>query len=150
MAARAMNVPAMMSPVTRRSVAGITPEFYFPKTIDNSRLVRVADPQRRRELRSFSAVLSLLFLLASFYTLQHFRSVQYGYRIEAQKREREQLMEENRKLALERSTLRDPKRIVEAARLLNLQPPAPGQVVPLESGTPGSGPVLAEVSAATI
>ena len=60
MAATAMQITGMITPVdsrtpVRRSVAGITPEFYFQKTIDNSRLVKVSDPQRRREIRMFSA-----------------------------------------------------------------------------------------------
>ena len=49
MAATAMQITGMITPVdsrtpVRRSVAGITPEFYFQKTIDNSRLVKVSDP----------------------------------------------------------------------------------------------------------
>ena len=66
MAARAMNITGMITPVdlrapARRGVAGITPEFYFQKTIDNSRLVRVADPRRKRELRMFSGAVAALF-----------------------------------------------------------------------------------------
>jgi len=56
MAAGAMHITGMITPVdarasARRSVAGITPEFYFQKTIDNSRLVKISDPRRRREIR---------------------------------------------------------------------------------------------------
>src|SRR5947209_8859002 len=114
MAAGAMNITGMITPVDlrtpmRRSVAGITPEFYFQKTIDNSRLVRVSDPQRRREIRMFSVVVSLFFLMAMFYAWQHFRSLEYGYQIEAQKTEHERLVELNRTLTLERSSLRDPE-----------------------------------------
>ena len=90
MAAGAMNITGMITPVGgrlssggRRSVpvAGITPEFYFQKTIDNSRLVRVADPQRRREARMLCAAMIVLFVMAMFYTWQHFRSLEYGYQI---------------------------------------------------------------------
>jgi hypothetical protein len=44
-----------------------TPEIYFTKRIDNSRLVRIADPKRRRELASFAITLTLFFLLAMVY-----------------------------------------------------------------------------------
>ena len=60
MAATAMQITGMITPVdsrtsVRRSVAGITPEFYFQKTIDNSRLVKVSDPQRRRDQKRHHA-----------------------------------------------------------------------------------------------
>ncbi len=67
MAARAMHITGMIMPVAdlrssaRRAVAGITPEFYFQKAIDNSRLVKVADPRRRREIRMFSTSVLALF-----------------------------------------------------------------------------------------
>src|SRR5215468_9011212 len=117
MAARAMHITGMIAPVGglrpsgRRAVAGITPEFYFQKTIDNSRLVKVVDPQRRREIRMFSASVAALFLVMMFYAWQHFSSLEYGYRIEAQKAERERLVEVNRTLKLETASLRDPGRI---------------------------------------
>ena len=40
-----------------------TPEIYFRKAIDNSRLVKVEDPRRAREMRQFGLALCLLFLL---------------------------------------------------------------------------------------
>lgn len=150
MAARAMNITGMITPVARRSVAGITPEFYFQKTIDNSRLVRVVDPRRRREIRMFSAVVSIFFLLAMFYTWQHFRSLEYGYQIEAQKTEHSRLVELNRTLTLERSYLRDPERIDVLARQMNLEPPRPGQVVRLDSDAQSGDAAVAQLSVAAV
>jgi hypothetical protein len=150
MAARAMNITGMITPVARRSVAGITPEFYFQKTIDNSRLVRVSDPQRRREVRMFSVVVSVFFLMAMFYAWQHFRSLEYGYQIEAQKTEHERLVELNRTLTLERSSLLDPGRIDLLARQMDLEPPHPGQLVRLDSDAQGGEPVIAQMSAAAV
>src|ERR1051326_3383690 len=144
MAATAMQITGMITPVdsraaVRRSVAGITPEFYFQKTIDNSRLVKISDPQRRREIRMFSASVAALFLVMMFYAWQHFSSIEYGYKIEAQKTERERLMEVNRTLKLEAASLRDPGRIDALARQMGLESPQPGQVVqmnPDEAGAP--------------
>lgn len=150
MAARAMDITGMITPVARRSVAGITPEFYFQKNIDNSRLVRVADPQRQREVRMFSAVVALFFLLAMIYTWQHFRSIEYGYQIEAQKTEHDRLLEMNRTLKLEQASLRDPGRIDVLARKMDLEPPRPGQVVRLDSETSGSTPIVASISTVTV
>jgi len=143
MAAGAMQITGMITPVdaraARRSVAGITPEFYFQKTIDNSRLVRVSDPQRRREIRVFSACVVALFMLVMFYAWQHFSSIGYGYKIEQQKVERDRLVELNRTLKLEAASLRDPGRIDALARQMGLESPEPGQVIqmnPDETSTP--------------
>lgn len=150
MAARAMSITGMIVPVgQRRAVAGVTPEFYFQKTIDNSRLVKVADPKRRREIRMFSASVAALFLLAMFYAWQHFSAVEYGYRIEAQKSERDRLVELNRTLKLEEAGLRDPGRIDGLARHMGLEAPQPGQVVRLENEEPGAA-VMARVGTVTV
>jgi cell division protein FtsL len=151
MAAGAMNITGMIAPVdlrtpVRRSVAGITPEFYFQKTIDNSRLVKVADPQRKREIRHLYAVAALCLFFAMFYAWQHFRSIEYGYQIEAQRTERDRLVELNRTLKLEEASLRDPERIDVLARQMGLESPHPGQVQRLDADTPGSGSVIAQVS----
>jgi cell division protein FtsL len=150
MSAGAMNITGMITPVdlrssVRRSVAGITPEFYFQKSIDNSRLVKISDPRRRREIRMFSASVAALFLLMMFYAWQHFSSIEYGYRIEAQRSERERLVEVNRTLKLEEASLRDPGRIDVLARQMGLESPQPGQVVHLDTDE-ASAPVIAQVS----
>ena len=155
MAAGAMNITGMITPVdlrtpVRRSVAGITPEFYFQKTIDNSRVVKVADPQRRREIRMFSAVMGVFFLMTMFYAWQHFRSIQYGYQIEAQRAERDRLVELNRTLKLEDASLRDPGRIDVLARQMGLESPHPGQVQRLDNDTQPGSPIVAQVSTVAV
>jgi hypothetical protein len=150
MSAGAMNITGMITPVdlrnaVRRSVAGITPEFYFQKSIDNSRLVKISDPRRRREIRMFTASVAALFLLMMFYAWQHFSSIEYGYRIETQKSERERLVEMNRTLKLEEASLRDPGRIDALARQMGLESPQPGQVVHLDADEANAS-VIAQVS----
>jgi len=150
MAATALHITGMITPAEgpmppRRSVAGITPEFYFQKVIDNSRLVKVSDPERRREIRVFSASVAALFLVMMFYAWQHFSSIEYGYRIEAQRSERERLVEVNRTLKLEAASLRDPGRIDTLARQMGLESPQPGQVIRLNPEDTGA-PVIAQAS----
>ena len=150
MAATAMHITGMITPVDarsagRRSVAGITPEFYFQKTIDNSRLVKIIDPQRRREIRMFSTSVALLFLVMMFYAWQHFSSIEYGYKIEPQKSERDRLVEVNRTLKLEAASLRDPGRIDALARQMGLESTQPGQVIHLDPDET-SAPIMAQVS----
>jgi len=154
MAAHAMQITGMITPVdsrtpVRRSVAGITPEFYFQKTIDNSRLVKVSDPQRRREIRMFSASVAALFMVMMFYAWQHFSSIEYGYRIEAQKAERERLVEVNRTLRLEAASLRDPGRIDALARQMGLESTQPGQVIRLNPEDVGA-PIMAQATAVAV
>src|SRR5271154_2620306 len=88
-----------------------TPEIYFAKPIDNSRLVKVEDPQRSREMKQFGIALCCLFLLVMTYALQHFKAIEYGYKIEALKSQRDGLAEMNRALQLEEASLRNPGRI---------------------------------------
>jgi cell division protein FtsL len=154
MAATAMQITGMITPVdaratVRRSVAGITPEFYFQKTIDNSRLVKVSDPQRRREIRIFSAAVAALFMVMMFYAWQHFSSIEYGYRIEAQKAERDRLTEVNRTLTLEAASLRDPGRIDALARKMGLESTQPGQVIRLNPDDMGA-PIMAQATTVAV
>jgi hypothetical protein len=132
-------------PVARRKTffAG-TPEIYFVKAIDNSRLVKVEDPRRNREMKQFGTALACLFLLVFTYAWQHFRSIEYGYQIESEKRELSNLTEMNRALRLEDASLRDPERIDVIARRMGLVPPQPGQVIRMDNAsTESSEPVMA-------
>jgi|SRR5208282_425566 cell division protein FtsL len=144
-----MSAVAMQSasPLIRRKSCWLgTPEIYFRKTIDNSRLIKMEDPRREREMKHFGLALCLLFLLVMGYALQHFRAIEYGYKIEALRSERDGLTEMNRALRLEEASLRDPERIDLKARQLGLQPPQPGQVVRMDSASDSGTPVMASVT----
>jgi cell division protein FtsL len=108
---------------------GPTPEMFFAKHIDNSRLVKEDDPERRREVRSFTIAMIVFFLLTMVYVWQHFSAIEVGYRVEAQKTQVEQLQEKNRQLELTEAQLSDPERIDRIAKQLGMESPQPGQVV---------------------
>jgi hypothetical protein len=128
-----------------------TPEIYFAKAIDNSRLVKVEDPGRNREMKQFGTALACLFLLVFAYAWQHFRAIEYGYQIESAKRELNNLTEMNRALRLEDASLRDPERIDVMARRMGLVPPEPGQVIRMDSAPADSnGPVMARIEPAMV
>jgi cell division protein FtsL len=132
------------SPVRRRKTCWLgTPEIYFRKTIDNSRLVKVEDPRRAREMRNFVIALCFLFVLVMGYAWQHFRAIEYGYKIESLRVQRDGLIDINRALRLEEASLRDPERIDLMARKLGLQAPQPGQVIPMDASSDASAPVMA-------
>jgi hypothetical protein len=148
-AAAAMNSPI---PAARQnSFFTGTPEIYFAKAIDNSRLVKVEDPGRNREMKQFGTALACLFLLVFTYAWQHLRSIEYGYQIESSKRELNNLTEMNRALRLEDASLRDPERIDVMARRMGLVPPEPGQVIRMDNASAeANAPVMASVEPITV
>jgi cell division protein FtsL len=144
MASAAMQ--ARLAPRRRPCWIG-TPEIYFAKAVDNSRLVKVEDPRRVREMRQFGVALLCLFLFVMAYAFQHFRAIEYGYKIEALKSQRDSLIEINRALRLEEASLRDPERIDRMARALGLQSPQAGQVVRMDTSLPeASAAVVASLT----
>lgn len=123
---------------------GPTPEMFFAKHIDNSRIVKADDPQRRREMRNFAVAMVVFFSLTMVYVWQHLSSIQVGYQVENQKLTVERLREENGQLRLQQAQLTEPARIDVAARQLGLSAPLPGQVV-RQDGAEAGAPVLAQV-----
>lgn len=124
-----------------------TPEIHFSKRIDNSRVLKIVDPKRRRQLASFAVSLTVLLLLVMVYVWQHFSAIEYGYRIEQLKAEREAVVESNSALKLEESSLRDLSRIDALARQMGMQPPTVGQVELLDAvGNDSGAPVMARAN----
>ena len=122
----------------RRYMPG-APEIYFHKAIDNSRLVRSADPVRKREMRMFTATVVFCFLMALVYLGQHCSSIEYGYKIEDLRAKRDQMADVNRTLKLEEATLKDPSRINDSGtRSVGLALPAVGQVQRMDEDDPRS------------
>ena len=137
---------ATPTPRPKRTWTG-TPEVYFAKAIDNSRLVKVENPQRSREMKQFGVALACLFLLVMTFAWQHFKAIEYGYKIETLKVQRDGLIDMNRTLRLEEASLRDPQRIDTLARKLGLQSPQAGQVMHMDTFSPDAAtPVLASVT----
>jgi cell division protein FtsL len=125
---------------------GPTPEMFFAKHLDNSRIVKADDPERRREMRSFTVATMVFFMLTMIYVYQHFSAIEVGYKVEAQKQQVEQMRETNRQLRLTEATLSDPSRIDVISRQLGLGEPLPGQVVRPNEADP-TAPVLAQSNA---
>ncbi len=124
-----------------------TPEVYFSKAIDNSRLVKVENPKREREMRQFGVALACLFLLVMTFAWQHFKAIEYGYKIESMRIQCNSLVEENHALELQESSLRDPQRIDVLARQMGLQSPQAGQVIRMDAPTPeAASPVMASIA----
>ena len=95
---------------------------------------RNARVRRERDVRTFSRLMLLLgcsLVLAVgfvFAARQHFAAVQYGYESESLRVERQQLLDEQQRLLLEREQVSTPARLELAARRLGLKPLKAGQV----------------------
>jgi hypothetical protein len=151
MAAAAATIRSAGAAAGRRPFWTGTPEIYFSKAIDNSRLVKVEDAPRNREMKQFGTALACLFLLVFTYAWQHLKAIEYGYQIESAKRELSDRTEMNHALRLEDASLRDPERIDLLARRIGLVPPEPGQVIRMDATSADSqGPVMASAVPLTV
>jgi cell division protein FtsL len=89
---------------------------------------------RDRDVRALSRLALLLFcglVLASgfvFAAQQHFAAVQYGYKSEGLRREREKLLQEQQHLMLKKEQAFAPARLESEARGLGLRPLLVGQL----------------------
>ena len=128
---------------------GATLEVFFPKRIDNTRIVKAPDTARIREMRIFTAAMTVLFSLVMFYGLQHFSAIEMGYSVESKKQQIESLREQNRQLRLAEAQLSQPRRVDAMARQMGLVELQPNQVVRVTDhvNIPDSGaPALAQMS----
>jgi cell division protein FtsL len=103
------------------------------KPIDNSRVVRRVDPRSRREVWLLIALVFVLvgaLCLYAWPTLELRRAGQQGVELS---REKERLLEQKRKLQLEKAALENLGRVETiAVRQLGLKAPAPEQSVVVE------------------
>src|ERR1700687_6478188 len=109
MAASAAAIQGMVPGARPKTLWTGTPEIYFTKALDNSRLVKMEDPRRNREMKQCCTALVCLFLLVFTYAWQHFKAIEYGYQIESAKREISGLTEMNTALRLEDASLGHPE-----------------------------------------
>jgi cell division protein FtsL len=107
------------------------------KPIDNSRVVRQVDPRSRRELLLLILLVSVLAAGLGLYAwpaLEIRRAGQAGALLD---REKQRLVEENRKLRLEKAALENLRRVEQlATRELGLKAPLPEQSVVVEVEKP--------------
>ncbi|MGH9394857.1 MAG: hypothetical protein ACRD1E_11855 [Terriglobales bacterium] len=117
---------------------------YFRQQIDNSHLVRVADPMRRRELRALLLAVVLAFAVGFGYAWMRFEMVRLGYQIESARQQQASLAQWNRGLELQQAALRSPVRIYSLAQArLGMQSAQPGQILALDTAAASGAPVMA-------
>ena len=105
----------------------------LPSKQRNTRVVQ--GPDRTAQTRLGLLLLCGLVLAGGFLYAGglHFAALRYGYETETLRREREHLIEEQRRFLLEREEAASPVRLERAARQLGMQPMQPNQMDPLRA-----------------
>jgi cell division protein FtsL len=115
--------------MTRRRKKAAHTEFHTVKRIDNSRLVRHAEPVRMQGFYRTACWGGMIAVFLMFYVYQHFRCIDLSFQLEDLKAQQTKMSALNSELRLEIEGLRDPRRIdVIARRQLGLTEPLPTQV----------------------
>lgn len=105
-------------------------EFNDRKVIRNRNIVREIDRNSTVELRWYICVGFVFAGLVCVYNWQQHRMVEFGYRMEALKKETALLQEASKKLYLEQASLESPARIYQLAQdKLGLGPPKSHQII---------------------
>jgi hypothetical protein len=111
--------------------------YLFVKDIDNTRVVREADPQARGAAWRLILCGGLAVALLIGVLLPGAYGRIAGYRMEALRQEQSRLLTERASLELEEARLLSPKRLEELAQIQNFIDPAPARIVYLD-GTAGA------------
>ncbi|HWE50744.1 MAG TPA: hypothetical protein VG273_13190 [Bryobacteraceae bacterium] len=106
--------------------------YFYAKKIDNSRVVRQADPAARSECWSAVGAAAVLLVLGASIIAPHAGSVLEGYKLEALKQERQTLINERRDLEVKEAGLLSPERLNALATARRLTSPAADQVIHLD------------------
>jgi cell division protein FtsL len=103
------------------------------KSIDNSGVIREVDPRTSRDLVALMLLVAILVGGLVLYAWPHFQIRQTSMATEQMRRERDRLVEENRKLRLEKASLENLGRVAAiATRDLGLTKPTAEQMVVVE------------------
>ena len=120
--------------MTKRRKKAVNTEFHTVKRIDNSRLVRAAEPIRMEGFYRTAGWSGVIAIFLMFYVYQHFRCIDLSFQLEDLKARQTKTLALNSALRLEIEGLRDPRRIdVIARRHLGLTEPLPTQVQEFET-----------------
>ena len=123
---RAERDPFVLRPLPHEDV------FLYCKKIDNSRLVREADPQARGACWSAIGAACAAMLLLGLLLAPSVAGTLAGYKLESLRAQERRLLTEQRVLELQEAGLLRPDRLEKLAKKQNLVTPASGQVIHLD------------------
>ncbi|MDP9170078.1 MAG: hypothetical protein M3N54_05645 [Acidobacteriota bacterium] len=107
--------------------------YFYSKRIDNSRVIRQADPGARGECWSAVGAAGVILMIGASVIAPHVASVLEGYKLEALKQERQSLVNQKRELEVREAGLLSPQRLNDLAKARNLTSPAADQIVHLDN-----------------
>ena len=107
--------------------------YFYSKRIDNSRIVRQADPAARGECWSMVGAAAVLLMLGASVIAPHVASVLAGYNVERLKLEHQALVDQKRELDVQEAALLSPERLNSLAKAQDLGSPKSEQVVHLDN-----------------
>jgi cell division protein FtsL len=118
-------------------MSAIDPVVLVPKSIDNSQVVREVDPRSSRDLWWLLALVAAMVGGLVLYAWPHLQVREVDRAGLELSKERERLVEENRKLRLEKASLENLRRVEAiATRDLGLSSPTPDRLVVVERPAP--------------
>src|SRR5678816_1725732 len=117
-------------------------EVVFEKRINNATVYREVDVDQRRQIYLLTSLAVLFALGVLLYGWQQYRWIQLGYEIETLQKKKDDLLNYQNNLVVERETLTQFERIDSIARTkLGMVLAAPGQIVTLTPDEiPGADP----------
>ena len=107
--------------------------FFHTKRVDNSRLVREADPRAKAECWSTIGAVCALAAVMITSLVPGVACITAGYQIEALKQETQRLKNESRNLEVEEAKLVGPERLEQIAKDRKMGSPTKDQIVHLNT-----------------
>src|SRR5262245_35277445 len=112
--------------------------IFYSKKIDNSRLVREADPKSRGACWSAIGAAAMVVGLLTGAMAPAVKVKLAGYRLEALRSEERRLLDERKALELQEAELLNPARLEQLARRQGLVTPSSEQVIHLDGKADGA------------
>jgi len=112
--------------------------FFYSKKIDNSRLVREADPRGRSDCWSAIGAAGLALVLLTGVLAPSVANTLEGYKLESLRAEQRRLLNDRQVLQLQEAEMLRPDRLESLAKRQDLVTPATDQVVHLEEKAEGT------------
>ncbi len=106
--------------------------YFYCKHIDNSRLVRQADPQTKGQCWSAIGAACVLAVVSGLVMTPKLGSILTGYKLQQLKHEQAVLLEERRNMDVEEASLLSPVHLDQLAQKQKLDRPQAGQTIRLQ------------------
>jgi hypothetical protein len=107
--------------------------FLYLKMVDNSRIVRAADPRESGHAWSVMSAAAVLLVIGASVVTPKAITILDGYKLEKLKVDNQSLIDRKRELAAREASLLSPERLNEAAKAQRLTSPASSQIFHLDN-----------------